>query len=248
MAVVTAPAGARIVDLGGVLTGPQAAALAQDGVWGVLLDLATPGIAPSIESARMNGLHVGVFQGYYPAAFIDPQAADQRAQWALTVLHSADALEPGLTVWLDWEAVPARDTVPAAEAWINAWNAVVVKAQGIAGLYEGANQPLNGQELYAGLTSTRYWRSCSASVPVVFDRGYCLVQTACGQTVAGVGVDLDTAQTDHLGGQATFLTPRVAVQTQTWAPESQVRALTDRVTTLESALRQAGAALKGVGA
>lgn len=240
MAIVTAPQGARIVDTGSVLTAGQCAALAQAGVWGVVLDVATPGIAASIAAARANGLHVGVFQGYYAPAFLNAAAADQRAQWALAVLHGAGLVEPGLTVWLDWEAVPAQETPQAAVAWINAWAHEVQQAGLVPGLYVGADQPLSGADLYADLVVTRYWRACSASVPPVAQRGYCLVQTACDQVIAGVTVDEDQAQRDALGGEATWVPPVVTVETQTWATVSQVQALSARVVALESALRQTG--------
>ena len=104
--VITAPPGAKIVDLRNILAPAGYAALVADDVWGVLIDIATRGAALGIERARQAGLAAGVFQGYDPAAWADPAQATGRATWALNVLHGADALAPGLTVGLDFEAVP----------------------------------------------------------------------------------------------------------------------------------------------
>ena len=249
----TAPAGARLVDMGAILDAAGYQALRQAGVWGVLIDVATEGAAAGIERARAAGLRVGVWQGYDPQAFLQPEAAVQRAAWALTVLHAAGVLVPGLTLAVDWEAVPALP-IAAAIGWLNSWSARVVQAGLVAGIYVGAGQPLNGGELYQALVHiTRYWEGCSQNLPAVATRGYCLVQRACNQWIGGQEVDLDEAHPDALGGQWTFLPPLNAappptVTTQSYAPETQVTVLEARIATLESALRQAGSALKGVGA
>lgn len=100
----------------------------------------------------------------------------------------------GTTIWLDLEA----DKADAASTivGINDW-AGEVKAGGYdAGLYVGAGQPLNGQQLYA-LAVDRYWKSFS-TVPQP-TCGWSMIQLYHTVTIAGANVDVDVLQYDYNG-------------------------------------------------
>ena len=227
-----APIGSRWVDFGDAgrpLSWYQQ--LAASGYYGVIPDCITPGTEQDCAYARQAGLAVMPFQGYYPPAFADANAAaargQQAAQWAQKV-----GLPPGAVIWLDWEAVPSAT---GAEAWVNAWNAAVQAGGYTPGLYVGAKQPFDGPTLYRALTTQHYWRSCS-DVPDVATRGYQLVQVSCGLTVAGYPVDVDVVTGDHLGGVPLCWLPDPAAD----ATAQRLAALEKQVAAIQAALRQAG--------
>jgi len=109
----------------------------------------------------------------------------------------------GVNVWCDLEGVgsPARDE--DVIAYCEAWYETVAAAGYVPGLYVGAGALLTGQQLY-GLSFQHYWRSGS-DVPDIPARSYQLFQLFPSVSVGGVGVDLDVATNDKLGGKAQWL-------------------------------------------
>ena len=195
------PAHGRWLDTGATDQPPAWFAAARAaGFVGVVLDLMTPGWETAYARAGAAGLARMLFQGYYPPAFADPAQAVARAQLAVA---AAQRVGYRGTVWLDWEAVPGTVSGAAAERWINAWAQTVDHAlgRGTAGLYEGANQPLDGPALYYGLIVVHYWKSASL-VPAVVARGYQGVQLQASWAWDGHAADQDLFQADALGDTA----------------------------------------------
>lgn len=114
----------------------------------------------------------------------------------------------GVVVWLDVEGV--KDDPVTLIQRINTWAKAIQAAGYVAGLYVGAGVPLTSKELYA-LAVTRYWHSVSR----VTDRngneagpacGWCLFQCSPPNVIrAGIQVDVDFCQEDHLGRQVYFV-------------------------------------------
>lgn len=109
----------------------------------------------------------------------------------------------GINIWCDLEGViptaQPQDVIDYCEAWYQTVNA----AGYVPGLYVGADAALTGQQLY-GLSFEHYWRSQS-KVPELPTRGYQLLQLFPSISINGVGVDLNIAQNDKIGGQAKWL-------------------------------------------
>ncbi|ACV58538.1 glycoside hydrolase domain-containing protein [Alicyclobacillus acidocaldarius] len=105
----------------------------------------------------------------------------------------------GCNLWLDFEGISDVSDITAIE-WANDWFNAVQNAGYVPGIYVGEPEPLTSAQLYNDLNFSHYWRSCSNSTPDVDVRGYQMIQTNCSTTVLGINVDLDTVQTDNLGG------------------------------------------------
>jgi hypothetical protein len=106
----------------------------------------------------------------------------------------------GVTIWLDVESV--NEDAATVTSAINAWAAAVSAGGWQPGLYVGANQPLNAEELYQ-LNVVRYWRSMS-NVPTP-SCGWCLMQLYKTVTVAGTEVDVDCVQYDFQDRMASMI-------------------------------------------
>lgn len=135
-----------------------------------------------------------------------PTASDGLARGKAAVVQAkALALPAGVTIWIDLEG--CRGPASATTAWCEAFAAELVAAGYQAGLYVGAAPGgLNSAELYALKKVTRYWHSCSRSIPEPANRGYCLEQLyKPNQTIAGVVVDVNCVRHDFLGCLPTFL-------------------------------------------
>lgn len=193
------PAGPHWVDFGSA--GHPATwytAVRAAGVDGVVLDLMTPGAAEDYHTALAAGLQVQVFQGYWgPAWTGGPSAARQRGAAAVDIARHW-GLPAGAIIWLDSEAWPAEVDAAAAAAWIDTWAVTVTTGHYQPGLYVGAQQPLDGEQLWALAAMHRYWRSAS-DVPTPAHRGYQFLQTAVNIALDTVMVDQDTATHDDLG-------------------------------------------------
>lgn len=161
----------------------------------VLLDTYSPSLVFDAHNAMTAGLAVGFFQGYDAAAWAIPDTALSRAQEAVAAVEAV-GIHSGATIYLDCES---SGNVSSAEltAWLTAWGQHVLDMGMVAGIYQGANFILNGQELYYLKPFTRYWRSAS-TVPPVPVRGYETFQTQLNVTLDGYAVDIDVCAPDNL--------------------------------------------------
>ena len=194
------PAVGRWLDFGSALHPPEwYQSVKLNGYHGVILDCMTPGVEHDYGAALEAGLAVMWFQGYWEPAWTGGESgARRRAEQAVTLLQTW-RVPVGTCLWLDSEAWPSGVSATDASAWITAWATAVTAGHLSPGLYVGANQPLNGEELWALPAIHRYWRS-AGDVPTPSVRGYQLVQTAVNQVFNGFSVDTDEPQRDHLGG------------------------------------------------
>jgi Domain of unknown function (DUF1906) len=110
-------------------------------------------------------------------------------------------LPPGMNIWLDLEGVQSGTSAGTVTDYCNAWFAAVSAAGYVPGLYVGASAILNSTQLYEDLTVEHYWQSGSTT-PEVAVRGYQMIQT-----IPGGDIDIDTTQTDNLGGTVLWLAP-----------------------------------------
>lgn len=108
----------------------------------------------------------------------------------------------GASVWDDLEGVGGTGAMTVAYA--NAKAARLQAAERAAGVYEGADVPLTGEQFFQELVVRGYWKSVS-SVPTVPTRGYQIVQVAEDVLVAGVLVDVSVARADRLGDRARWM-------------------------------------------
>lgn len=141
---------------------------------------------------------------HVPAAGWSPSAALGQS-YGNNAANNANAVgfPPGVNIWCDLEGV--NQTTPAQEVidYCAAWFAAVSAAGYVPGLYVGDSVVLSGRQLY-DLPFAHYWQSAS-EVPALPSRGYQMIQTLVQGLVNGIGIDLDTAQTDGEGGQALWL-------------------------------------------
>jgi len=209
-------------------------ALAEAGYTGVILDLATPGIAADFPLARAAGLWVQAFQGYWTPAWASSADATTRAQEALDVAQHC-GYPPGAVVWCDFEAFAG--SASAAIEWLNRWSVAVMQAGYRPGVYLGVPQPLSSEQAYADLILRHYWRASSASAIAVAVRGYQQLQFEANVAVAGYVVDGDVAMPDHLGGRVWGWPPDAGTSLA-----AEVAAVAQRVQAIQAALRQAGSA------
>lgn len=123
-----------------------------------------------------------------------PTAAMGTSDGTLDVQHLQSAGIPqGCTVWIDLEGTAG--SAPVVAAWVNA-RATVIRAAGYdVGLYVGAGDVLNGQQLYSLAQVDRYWRSLSA-VPTPDTCGWCMMQLYKTIELAGTEIDVDCIQYD----------------------------------------------------
>jgi Domain of unknown function (DUF1906) len=108
-------------------------------------------------------------------------------------LHTL-AIPKGATVWVDLEG--AAGSATAVAGWVNARAAVLRTAGYDVGLYVGAGDVLNGQQLFELATIDRYWKSLS-DVPTPAKCGFAMIQLWKTVTVAGTEVDVDCIQYDY---------------------------------------------------
>lgn len=128
-----------------------------------------------------------------PSALRGKGDGERAADYALALGYPA-----GATIWCDLEGVSLGVPPDETIGHVNAWSTAVSAVGYSPGLYVGWQCGLTSAQLYHRLGLARYWRSASA-VPEVQMRGYCMRQSV-EQIVAGLRVDMDTIQADHLGG------------------------------------------------
>jgi hypothetical protein len=196
------PIGARLADTTNALDAQQCAAFRSQGVDGLFVYLGSPNIGQRVQWALGAGLGVKPVcysqkSGWTPSADLGAQ----RGAKAVSDAHAA-AFPQGIDIYCDLEG--SGGDVAATTAYLNAWARQVVDAGFIAGLYVGADQPLNGSQLYALAEFHRYWRSFSSGVPDPAC-GFCLVQLYPTTAISGIPVDFDFAQNDYQGRSALWL-------------------------------------------
>jgi hypothetical protein len=206
MIVSAAARGAQGFDTDTALTPSSAGALTTTGFRFAVryLSRAIPQ-APgdlSVEEARTilgSGLALMAVQHCQRPGWLPSQALGE--QYGATAEFNAQAigLPPGVTLWLDLEGIAPYASAAETIAYVNAWTSQVAGAGYQAGLYVGANQPLNGDELYWRLKVTRYWRSAS-TVPDIPYRGYCMAQALAPSPIDGISVDRNVVMADAFGG------------------------------------------------
>jgi hypothetical protein len=125
-----------------------------------------------------------------------PTAAEGTSDGTQDV-HQIQALglPHGCTVWIDLEGATGNATV--VSAWVNARANVIRTAGYDVGLYVGAGDVLNGQQLYSLATIDRYWKSLS-DVPTP-TCGFSMLQLFKTITLAGTEIDVDCIQYDYQG-------------------------------------------------
>lgn len=115
--------------------------------------------------------------------------------------HHLEVVPAATTMGLDLEGpfVSKAQSIDYANAWYEA-----AKREGCTSLdvYIGAGVLLSSDELRRELLFPLYWKSAS-EVPDVAVRGYAMLQLSPLDTLAigGAAVDLDVAQSDHLGNR-----------------------------------------------
>lgn len=124
-----------------------------------------------------------------------PSAGMGTADGNLDVQHLNQAGVPkGCTVWIDLEG--CAGSAQAVADWVNS-RASVIRAAGYdVGLYVGAGDVLNGQQLYSLAQIDRYWKSLS-DVPTPATCGFCMMQLWKTITLAGTEIDVDCIQYDY---------------------------------------------------
>ncbi len=136
--------------------------------------------------------------GWSPSGDLGQQDGAAAAANAVAV-----GFPPAVNVWCDVEGAASGTEAQAVIDYCQAWFDAVSGAGFLPGIYVGAQVVLTGQQLF-DLPFQHFWRSQS-SVPDVPNRGYQLIQLFPSVTAAGIGIDVDVAQTDELGGQAQWL-------------------------------------------
>ena len=134
---------------------------------------------------------------YSRAVGWSPSAALGVSDGNLALTHLTHLnLPKGVTVWCDLEGVSG--TSSDSIAYANAWASIIQTAGYVAGVYVGADIPLNSEELYK-LNVHAYWQSCSV-VPEVDVCGYMMIQLSPPDVILnGVEVDVDVIEQDHSG-------------------------------------------------
>jgi len=155
------------------------------------LDAKESAIIAASGLALMAVQHVR-YEGWTPSG---SQGTSDGVQAATSAM--AAGLPPGVTLWCDLEGV--KGDAQSTEDHVNGWAQSVRHAGYDCGLYVGAGQPLNGDQLFKDLIVSRYWRSQS-QVPNVSERGYCMLQLFPSTTVVGVNVDINVIQGDYMNG------------------------------------------------
>jgi hypothetical protein len=204
MVVQQARAGAWGCDTDTKLTATSAAALCKAGIVFCIRYLSlgseNPGDLNQAEVAAVLGAGLALMAVQHVR---EPGWLPSLAQGASDGSHAAGnavaaGMPAGATVWLDLEGVSTAAPADVVIAYCNAWNSAVAQDGYDTGLYVGAMQPLDENQLFS-LNVQRYWRSQSL-VPNVARRGYCMYQAYPSQTLAGISVDFNMVSEDALGG------------------------------------------------
>jgi hypothetical protein len=152
------------------------------------------------EIARLHQRNIGVFgirtarrNGWLPTGVMGKADGLETVQLANDL-----GFEDGTSISCDFEGCAPTTAASDAIAYGSEWPALVT-SRWKAMFYEGAEQPLNGTQLYMLPGFTLYWRSCSI-VPSL-QCGYVLAQTRPGNVLIGpaggqVLVDIDQPETD----------------------------------------------------
>lgn len=191
--VSSIPIGSRLVDCVSVLTPALSRDLKAQGIDGVIRYWET------LERAELEGhllAELGVcVVGYSRKPGWVPLIGDGERDADHMLSKMAMLLMPlvGMNLWCDLEG--CAGSVDQCEMYLNEFGATVAQEKGIAGVYVGADQPLNARELYALPNIRAYWRSLSGQIPEP-KVGWQMVQLYPSTVVAGVPVDINFAQRD----------------------------------------------------
>ena len=137
----------------------------------------------------------------------DSMQAPDAGKGARDGLHAVSDLRsfgilPGVTCAVDVEGTTSASG-DAVVAYVNAWDAVVSRETETI-IYEGFGIHLSASDLYHRLAPRLYWASSPNSLPPAV-RGFTCVQLVENITLAGVQVDIDRCQTDHLGSNVHWM-------------------------------------------
>jgi hypothetical protein len=169
-----------------------------------------PSTGPALTVAEAEDLlacGLAIIPVQYGSSTLVPSAAAGTAVGEAAAINAfALGIPTGVTIWCDLEW--SQDVSPdpnATIAYANAWHDAVVDAGLRAGLYIGANVPLDGEAL-GELAFTSYWKSASR-VAWPTPRGFQLVQ---GLTVEldGLSIDPDVSACDADGDRLVWLAAR----------------------------------------
>lgn len=204
--VSSATAGAQGFDTDQALTAASAKALVATGFrFGVRYLSRTspqnPGdlSATEVQAILGAGLALMAVQHVSPKGWV-PSTALGAAYGTAAAQNAVECvLPPGTSIWLDLEECAPYATSADAIDYVNTWAGVVAGGGYLPGLYEGANQPISGDDLYWRLRVTSYWKSAS-TVPAIPYRGHCMVQALAPSPVAGIAVDRNVVMADGFGG------------------------------------------------
>ncbi len=194
MIVAPAAVGARAIDTVTHLDAAHCGALRAAGVDFVIRYLG--GITPPEMATILDGwlgLSLVTFSrapGWTPSAELGSTDA------ARDLVHLAELASPlGATVWIDLEGCAGGPVATAG--WVNARSAALRAAGYDVGLYVGAGEALDGEQLYALPHVDRYWKSLSR-VPEP-TCGWSMLQRYPSTHVGGVWCDINDVQADTKG-------------------------------------------------
>jgi hypothetical protein len=165
------------------------------------------------ERDRILARHLKLFfvsHAHYAQSWIPSIALGTTDGTRMAVEATKLELPAGTPLGLDAEGPKPGFTADTMIAYLNAGFAAVEISGFESMLYEGYALALTASQLYHRLTTKRYWRSCSLSVPTPAVRGYQLVQEAPGDVWLPPGskslrVDWNTARADALGSRMRML-------------------------------------------
>jgi hypothetical protein len=152
-----------------------------------------------IKSHNLGLFTVGVAHSdsmHAPSADLGKRDGERHAGLLLAL-----GVERGVTHVLDVEGTTSASTNDVI-TYINAWATAMRGSDPSASLclYEGWGIPLSSDQLYGALIPSLYWASSPHSLAPA-KRGFAICQVIENITIAGIQVDVDVANADHLGGR-----------------------------------------------
>lgn len=213
--VQAAPAGVKGFDANTVITADQATAFWNAGFRFALRyvgrtqmashDLTTAEAETLLSSgfALMPVQHV-LGGEWMPTAGLGAEYGANAAKFSQQI-----GFPPGVNVWLDLESVSTQAASADVVAYCNNWYDQVAAAGYVPGVYIGWHPGLTGEQLYGDLRFQHYWAAYNVDgVSTPRPRGYQLVQSSGSGVIGSLDTDVydvDTTQTDALGGQVLWL-------------------------------------------
>ncbi|HWU88565.1 MAG TPA: glycoside hydrolase domain-containing protein [Kofleriaceae bacterium] len=210
--VAGAPIGALGCDTLGVLSADHVKTLAEAGYKFCVRYVNLPNYAsePALTSAEaqtilQGGLALMVVQRARAGTLT---ASGGTSDGSYAAQSCADiGLPRGVNVWLDLESIGGD-----VFNYSNNWYTEVANAGYKPGVYVGPNisyqdTPVTGEQLYAYLKASHYWRSQS-EVPNVDQRGYQMIQLFTQtKDLLGFYIDINVTQNDYRNDTVQWLQP-----------------------------------------